>query len=86
MTASEQPPPVGCVPLGEVSGRAGGQFQRLQESDALVGAALDDARNETGRRGGDFVHVGKPQLGVYYGSVRSASFGGRAYRCSLNPG
>ena len=49
---------------------------------ALVGAALNDVRNEAGKRGADYVYVGKPQLGIYYGSTRSASFGGRAYRCA----
>jgi hypothetical protein len=83
VTASEVPPPATCEPLGDVSGRAGGQFAgTFVDSDALVGAALNDARNEAGRRGGDYVYVGKPQLGVYFGSTRSAAFGGRAYRCT----
>ncbi|MBX3228409.1 MAG: DUF4156 domain-containing protein [Labilithrix sp.] len=83
VTASEMPPPPSCTALGEVKGRAGGQVTgQFVDGDALVGAALDDVRNEAGALGADYVYVGKPQYGVYFGSVRSASFGGRAYRCS----
>lgn len=83
VTASESPPPANCQPLGDVAGRAGGQLGgAFVDNDALIAGALNDARNEAGARGADYVYVGKPQLGVYLGSTRSAAFGGRAYRCA----
>ncbi len=83
VTASESPPPRGCQSLGDVTGRGGGQFAgAFVDNDAIVGSALNEVRNDAGARGADYVHVGKPQLGVYYGSTRSAAFGGRAYRCA----
>jgi hypothetical protein len=83
VTASEAPPPSSCKALGDVAGGAGGQFAgAFTDNDAIVAGALNDVRNEAGARGADYVYVGKPQLGVYFGSTRSAAFGGRAYRCA----
>ena len=83
VTASEAAPPGNCKALGDVAGRAGGQFAgAFIDNDGIVAGALNDVRNEAGTRGADYVYVGKPQLGVYLGSTRSAAFGGRAYRCA----
>lgn len=83
VAASEAPPPASCVPLGDVEGRAGGQLSgAFVDNDALVASALNEARNKAGERGGDYLYISKPQLGVYYGSTRSAGVGGRAYRCA----
>jgi hypothetical protein len=82
VSASEAPPPATCSPLGEVSGHSGGQFSgQFIDNHALVGSALNDARNAAATLGADYLHISQPQLGVYYGSTRTASYGGRAYRC-----
>ncbi len=80
--ASPDPPGKGCVDKGHVTGEGGGSFGGAWISnDDLIEYAMNDLRNKTAERGGNYVQHDPPSLGDGDGTTTTATVSGEAFFC-----
>lgn len=82
VVASRNAPNVNCEPLGNLVGHGGGTFGgQYLANDDLIEYAMNDLRNQTAERGGNYVQHDPPTLGQGDGTTTTATISGTAYRC-----
>jgi hypothetical protein len=83
VTATRNPAPAGCKPLGYIVGQGGGTFGGgMVSNESLIEYAMNDLRNKAAELGGNYLQHDPPTLGQGDGTTTTATITGTAYACA----
>jgi hypothetical protein len=82
VAAGREEAPVGCKPLGYITGKGGGTFGGdFISNEDLIEYAMNDLRNQTAELGANYVRHDPPQLGSGDGTTTTVTITGTAFQC-----